>query len=257
MTISTTGQTKPAFVAHRGYSDRYPENTLLAMTKAFENGACYVECDVQLTKDKVPVLLHDSNLERASGKTGTVDALTLQELADFSAAYPEKFGDSYANERIATLDEFVGLLKQWPQRRAFVEVKRSGIRKFGLDIVLEKILPALAEVDQQVVIISFNDQLVHRLAGKQQWKTGWIFDQWSDDILQKARELDPDYLFVDYECLPPGYSDFQSADFAWVLYEIDDPQQADRFVQQGVSFIETNNIKNMLAYRKFSGCGCS
>lgn len=257
MSILDAKRIAPVFIAHRGYSLRYPENTLLSMTKAFENGACYVECDVQLTKDKVPVVLHDSNLKRLSGKTGTIEQLTAQELEQYSAGYPERFGEKYSNEKIATLDEFVQLIKQWPQRAAFVEIKRSSIRNFGLAVVLDHVLPLLRQVNQQVAVISFNEELVHHLKAQQEWSTGWITEEWSDDILQKASQMNPDFFFVDYECLPAGYSNFQSEDFQWVLYEIDDPEHAEQFVEKGVGFIETNDIKKMLAYEKFSGSGCS
>ena len=63
----------PQLVAHRGYSLRYPENTLLAIEQAFIAGACYVECDVQLTQDGVPVLLHDNNLQRTTGQAEDVN----------------------------------------------------------------------------------------------------------------------------------------------------------------------------------------
>ena len=49
--------------AHRGASGEYPENTLLAFQKAAEQGADGLEFDVQLTKDQVPVVIHDEKLE--------------------------------------------------------------------------------------------------------------------------------------------------------------------------------------------------
>ena len=60
----------PQLVAHRGYSSQYPENTLLAIEQAFIAGACFVECDVQLTQDGVPVLLHDVTQSRTIIKFG-------------------------------------------------------------------------------------------------------------------------------------------------------------------------------------------
>ena len=49
-------------VAHRGYSGRYPENTMLAFQKAVEAGCDEIELDVQLTKDDVVVVLHDEQM---------------------------------------------------------------------------------------------------------------------------------------------------------------------------------------------------
>ena len=54
-------QDSPAIVAHRGYTGRYPENTLLSLAAAVSYGARFLEFDVQLTRDGVPVLCHDEN----------------------------------------------------------------------------------------------------------------------------------------------------------------------------------------------------
>lgn len=59
-------QTSMELIAHRGYSLIAPENTLPAFEAAVENGYDTVECDLDWTKDGIPVLLHDQNLERTS-----------------------------------------------------------------------------------------------------------------------------------------------------------------------------------------------
>ena len=51
-------------IAHRGFSSRYPENTLLAFERALDLGADGAEFDVQLSKDGVPVVFHDESLQR-------------------------------------------------------------------------------------------------------------------------------------------------------------------------------------------------
>ena len=57
----------PVLVAHRGYSGRYPENTLLAYQAAYQHGARYMELDLQMTSDRVPVLHHDTSMKRMAG----------------------------------------------------------------------------------------------------------------------------------------------------------------------------------------------
>ena len=51
-------------VAHRGLQSNYPENTLIAITKAIEAGARFIEIDLQYSKDRLPVISHDDNLNR-------------------------------------------------------------------------------------------------------------------------------------------------------------------------------------------------
>lgn len=59
-------------VAHRGYAARYPENTRESLAAAVSVGAEFVEFDIQLSADGVPVLLHDADLDRTAGRRGTV-----------------------------------------------------------------------------------------------------------------------------------------------------------------------------------------
>ena len=66
--------------AHRGFSGKYPENTMLAFRKALEAGADGIELDVQLTKDGEPVVIHDEKTDRTTNGTGFVCDYTLEEL---------------------------------------------------------------------------------------------------------------------------------------------------------------------------------
>lgn len=69
-------------VAHRGDPYRVRENTLLSIRSALERGADAVEIDVRVTRDGVPVLLHDATLERLWGHDVRLDRLTHQELTE-------------------------------------------------------------------------------------------------------------------------------------------------------------------------------
>jgi len=87
---------KTLILGHRGYSAKYPENTLLAFKKAIEAGADGVELDVWLTRDGKVVIIHDGNIDRVSNGTGNVKEMTLEELKSLD------FGNG---ERIPTLEE--------------------------------------------------------------------------------------------------------------------------------------------------------
>jgi glycerophosphoryl diester phosphodiesterase len=73
--------TVPELIAHRGWPRRHPENSLPGIEAALMAGAGYVEVDVQLSADRVPVLFHDAGLERLCGVPGPVAARRLDELA--------------------------------------------------------------------------------------------------------------------------------------------------------------------------------
>ncbi len=60
----------PKLIGHRGVKDLCPENTLESILKAFDLGLSFVEIDVKLSKDRVPILLHDDTLDRTTNGSG-------------------------------------------------------------------------------------------------------------------------------------------------------------------------------------------
>jgi len=83
-------------LGHRGYSAKYPENTLLAFRKAIEAGADGIELDVWMSRDGEIVVIHDGTVDRTSNGSGKVKEMTLEELRELD------FGNG---ERIPTLEE--------------------------------------------------------------------------------------------------------------------------------------------------------
>ena len=65
--------------AHRGFSGKYPENTMLAFEKAIEAGCDGIELDVQFTKDGELVIIHDEKIDRTCDGKGLISDYTLEE----------------------------------------------------------------------------------------------------------------------------------------------------------------------------------
>ena len=72
-------------IAHRGASGTCPENTIPAFRRAAEVGAHMVELDVQLTRDRQPVVIHDWTLDRTTSGRGSVRRRTLAQIATLDA----------------------------------------------------------------------------------------------------------------------------------------------------------------------------
>jgi glycerophosphoryl diester phosphodiesterase len=89
--------------AHRGASGHAPENTLLAFRYAFELGADAIECDVQLSADGAPVIIHDATVDRTTNDTGVVAQLSLEHLRQLDAG---------AGEQIPVLREVLSLCRE-------------------------------------------------------------------------------------------------------------------------------------------------
>ena len=138
---------KKIFVeGHRGYCAKYPENTIISFEAAIDLGVDAFEFDVWLSKDKVPVIMHDGNGRRTCGVDKHVRDMTLDEIKEeLEPAYTEKFGDTYVGMglTIPTLKEICELVdKKRPGMPLGVEIKEyteecvdltvAVLKKYGL-----------------------------------------------------------------------------------------------------------------------------
>lgn len=232
-------------VAHRGYTHSFPENTLLAIEQAIMVGAKYIEVDVQLTADEVPVLFHDRDLKRLCQGMGSIHDYAYSQLDQFHPMNPEKFGDQFEDITIPRLDELVYLLQEHPHITAFIELKRISLNKFGDQSMVERVIEELAPVKMQCVIISYSVTALEcvRLNGWQQ--VGAVIDMWDERETESIVALKPEYLFVDHESLPEsGQLDFGESQLA--VFECIDPERARQLMHRGIELVETFNIEMMI-----------
>lgn len=110
-------------IAHRGYSNTAPENTLPAYILAKEKGFSYVECDVAFTKDGVAVLLHDTTIDRTSNGSGNISELTYEELLQYD--FGSWKSSQYKGTKIPTFEEFIALCKEIGLH-PYIEIKNDG-----------------------------------------------------------------------------------------------------------------------------------
>lgn len=99
----------PLIIGHRGASAVAPENTMAAFREAIAVGADGIEFDVRLTRDGVPVVIHDSSLRRTGGLPHRVAELTASELAKIDVG--SWFARSFANETVPSLAELFTLFQ--------------------------------------------------------------------------------------------------------------------------------------------------
>lgn len=96
-------------IAHRGYSQNYPENTLFAFEKAIEAGVDMIETDVRLSADNVPMIFHDKTLSRISDLELEPENQSHEELQKLDAG--AWFDTHYQGLTIPTLDELLEAIK--------------------------------------------------------------------------------------------------------------------------------------------------
>ena len=136
--------------AHRGFRARYPENTLLAFSKALEAGCDGIELDVQLSLDGEIVIIHDETVDRTTDGSGFVKDLTLAQL---------KALDAGSGEMIPLLSEYLDLVED-SGVLTNIELKNDMIRYEGLE---EQVIAMVRRrgLVGQVIISSFSHESVN------------------------------------------------------------------------------------------------
>jgi glycerophosphoryl diester phosphodiesterase len=246
----------PQLIAHRGYPRRYPENTLEGIAAASKAGACFVEFDVQLTADGVPVLLHDVSLMRTTGTRGRIVNTDLEKLRDLPANEPERFGKRYRTFTIPTLAAAVDLLKQHPRVVPFVELKEESLEKHGREYAVKTLLAVLNPILARCVVISYDILCLRTARAMGAKRIGWVMKHWNEDTLTRATELVPDFLICNYTKLPKAPAPLWHGPWKWVFYEVTQAKLAMQLAARGATMIETMAIAEMLKNPQLRRGGC-
>ena len=138
--------------AHRGYSGKYPENTMLAFREAEKAGADGIELDVQLSKDGQIVIIHDETLDRTTTGTGWVKDHTLKELRELDASIIK--GSLYSPQHIPMLEEYCDWVKD-TKLITNIELKTSIICYPEIEEKTAEMVKAFGLTDR-VIFSSFN-----------------------------------------------------------------------------------------------------
>lgn len=146
-----------ANIAHRGASAYAPENTLASLELAFEMRAHAVEFDVRLTRDGVPVLIHDETVDRTTDGEGTVRELDLEQIRSLDAG--SWFSEEHTGLGIPTLAEALEVLPE----DGLVNLELKG---GWTDRELEGVLDAVAAANlaPRVVISSYEVETIRRVS---------------------------------------------------------------------------------------------
>ena len=127
----------PRLIGHRGVKDLEPENTLKSISAAFKLGLECVEVDVKVSKDEIPLLLHDDTLERTTTGFGPVSNFTFEEINQLDAGY--FFYKYKTNIKVPKLSEVLEFVKK-KQKYINIELKpNKGLELLNVEKVLEEV----------------------------------------------------------------------------------------------------------------------
>jgi glycerophosphoryl diester phosphodiesterase len=230
----------PLVIAHRGDSAHRPENTMASFASALEIGAAYAEFDVHLTRDGEVVVIHDDTLDRTTNGRGEVRNLTLAEIRSFSAGYPSRFGSTYAGERVPTLGEVLGLLRD--RALAMIEIKAAAVTddaEGGIEAhVVEEVRKA--RMEKEVALISFERRaLVRCRTLAPEILRGHLFEGGqAGEMLAGAREVGSELIMPEKRLLSDDLRDrAREAGVkvaTWVVDDVEEMRRLMRFELYGV-----------------------
>jgi len=240
-------------VAHRGWSGGAPENTLAAFRLALSMPEVrWLELDVHLSKDEVPVVIHDAKLNRTTNGRGKVAEQTAAELTQLDAG--GWFHPIYAGEKIPTLEEVLSLA--CGRCRLNIELK-DGARDGKLLVSRTLGLIRSYRMEADVVITSFNAALlkeVKRVAPE--FATGLILDYRPKDPVRLLQPLGASMLSLQYDLLSaPLLAETANAGIRVMAWTVNDPNALARLTAMPQPFLVcTNYPDRWLAAVKEGNC---
>jgi len=264
---------RPLIVAHRGGAGLAPENTLDAFANSLELGVEAVELDVHLSKDGVPVVIHDPSLEKTTDGKGFVENFTLGELKSFNAGVRFKGSldtaiardttkDGKEIQRIPTLEEVLDLIKRRVKLQLEIKVREDGSRYPGIE---GKVIEALRKHDivNRTVLLSFDfptlREAKEREPGLQTCALlggrylNAMLPRGVSAIADEMASLKVEYAGIDERRYTPALLEgLRTRGYRVGVWTVNDESRMRYFIQQGVDFITTDRPDVLMKILKSS-----
>lgn len=220
----------PHIIGHRGCADYAPENTLEAIHTSADMGVEWVELDVKLTRDEVPILFHDEMMERTSNGEGPVSLLTYDEIKELDAG--SWFSESFIGAKIPTLEDAVDVLIE----RGLglnLEIKPCPGRERETAEVALDILSQIWDDHERLIISSFSHvSLEAAQEMTNDWARGLLLpEEWPENWAEMVEYLDVTTIHIEGNtCTREQVEDAIHLEKKIIGYTLNDPTRA-RFLQ--------------------------
>jgi len=238
----TTFWPYPTIVAHRGGGSLAPENTLAAIDTGARYGHKMIEIDAKLSADGQIFLLHDDTLERTSNGHGIAGDLHWDALNQLDAG--SWFDAAFSGERLPLLAEVAARCAQH-HMLINIEIKPTT----GTDIETGRAVALAAgslwqEHDVRPLLSSFSvDALSAAQQAAPQLPRGLLLDEWDENCLELARNLQCSALHLNHEVLTEERATtILDAGFAILAYTVNSPYRARTLLAWGINSLCTDRI---------------
>ncbi|GGJ94455.1 glycerophosphoryl diester phosphodiesterase [Lentibacillus kapialis] len=233
--------------AHRGASKQAPENTMAAFTLAYQHGADGIETDVHLTRDHIPVLIHDEHVKRTTSSTGYIKDFTYRQLQKLDAG--SWFSSEFAGLRIIPLDEFLEWIYDKPLYLN-IELKNNKIDYNDLEsIVYDRILHY--DLLHRTILSTFNPRSLNKLNYlNRDINTALLTTKRGKNLVSAAQELGANAVHIKYRLLNQFLVDKCHHEAMGVrVYTVNRPRQMLRCFAVGCDAIFTDVPDRAIRFR--------
>ena len=235
----------PRWIAHRGAGKRAPENTLAAFKLGAAHGYRMFECDVKLSADGVPFLLHDATLDRTTNGHGVAGELPWETLAALDAG--SWHSSCFAGE---ALPSFEAIAHYCTHNHYFlnIEIKPTpGLESRTGSVVANEAARLWQGVATPPLLSSFQPACLAAALGAQpQLPRGLLLGELQDGWLDLAAQLQCVAIVCNYKLWNPDtVAQAQQAGFKTLCYTVNDEVVAQRLIDLGVDGIITDSVDRL------------
>lgn len=211
--------------AHRGYSDKYPENTMQAFIKSNKPYVYGIELDVHLTKDKVAVIIHDETLDRTTKIKGYVKDKTYLEVKDY----------------IPSLEEYLQFVKN-THLVTNIELKTNIFEYRGIEKIVLSLIDKY-DLKNRIIISSSNHFTLKRIHKLSDIRIATLISDRIIDVIDYSKKLKMYSIHPEYHSIDKKYvKKVKEYNLELIPYTINIKKDAKKLEKLGVEYIITNDI---------------
>jgi glycerophosphoryl diester phosphodiesterase len=230
---------------HRGYCAKYPENTLVSFRAAMDLAVDFIEFDIWLSQDKVPVIMHDGNAYRTCGVDRKLCTMDYAEIKKLDAG--GKFNPSFAGEKVPSLRELLELARvKRPDLRLGVEIK--GYTEETVDLTV----PMLREFGflDTCFFYCFNARIIRYLKEKYAARTMGYPDFQMHEFAKGSYDFYDDIGISMAVLKSEVFGIFASKGKPMHMYCADNEEDIAESIRKGAAYITANDPVPLLRHLK-------
>ncbi len=230
----------PPIIGHRGARDYAPENTLESIRTAYEMGVTWVEVDVKLTADSVPILFHDDELDRTTNGHGLVAHTRWADLQDLDAG--NWFSEGFTGIRVPTLEETLDVLMHY-NMGVNLEIKPCPGREVETTEAMLDLLTQSWDERDNILLSSFSHVALETAKDMAHDFTRALLleDEWPKNWLEIAEYLETPIINISNNCNREQVELVIDSGRQVFVYTVNDPQRAKLLRQWGVDGVFTDD----------------